>query len=580
MPAMLSKLVVVAAAASANGLFLRRDMNATNGSNASAPEGGMDKKIPKQGVYESGYNEYGKEVLHKDISTHTDDWLNERYIGAHPAEEEEDMDTYTARICAKDTHVDGTYAAKNQNTEFCRLFLAGRQGLFLAQYAAGVRSVDPNLVEGMKVGDAGAVQDSKKYESDYVKDDRPNMTGKDTNVVFSYAKANSGGSSSAGPAEGTAPWYTQQCIKINDQCKVIKDHRLRIAELDRAHFESDYIRQKRILDNREANHLDQKADVAAQKEEVARAKAEVAAAKVTVKDHAHCPPELEAAKAALATLEATPNSVPADIDAECKAQQRVLDAQQCVEIFRAAEAVLAENQADLADDETSLHGEKKDVNPAAVKLPPQEQRVADALAAWNAIKAIPLSGSVAGIDSTCQDERNKIIAHAGIDLDALRAYWLKQKAILKGKQEDHNDEKGDVVDQKTDVTSAKAVVAKARDDVEDKAHCPPELESAEDQLAGLRAIANKSPADIDAECKAENRVLKAQKCVDELRAAEAILEHEKDDHDAEKTQLANEKTDVTVSKAALPPQDTKVAVARAALDAAMALMQALEKCRA
>jgi hypothetical protein len=566
---MLSKVAVVATAGfasfSADAAVLQ-----LRGANATAT--GMDKKIPSKGVYESGYNEYGPNVLHKSVETHTDDWLNEQYIGAHAAEEHEDMDDYTARICEKDTAGEHTYAAKNDETEFCTLFLASRGGSFLSHFKSVTRRViDPKW-------DEASVQDGSHYAADFAKDDRPNVTGIKPNVQFDYAKAKPS-KPKEGPKEGTPPWYKQQCDLVNDQCKMLTDHRLRIAKLDLAHFENDYLRQKRILDSREAHHSDQKADVAAQKKEVARVKALVKKAHITVKADEHCPPELEAAEADLVRLEGIPNHVPADIESECKAQQRVLDAQECVERLREAEAVLAEHQQDLSGEKGDLSGQKKDVAPAAAKLPPQEQRVEDALKAWNIAKARPLSGSIAGIKSTCQAQRDELIAHAGLDLDALRAYWLKQKSILKGKEAQHNEEKGDVVDQKTDVAAQAAQVVQAKKDVEEKAHCPPELEAAEDQLAGLKAIANKKPADIDAECKAENRVLVAKKCVDELRAAEAILEGEHNEHSVERSQLEGEKADVHEAKAALPPQEQKVADARAALDAAMLLIRSLESCR-
>jgi hypothetical protein len=581
---MLSKVAIVAAGfASVDGHISLR----------GAPATGMNKTLPKEGLYVSGYNEYEKKVIHKNVHTHTDDWLDEPYQGAHPANGHEDMDEYTARICGKDTQGDHTYAAKNQETEFCKLFLAGQKGLFLAQMVK-----DPRWDE-TKIQDAGA------YQDDFVKDDRPNVTGEKPNVPFTYAEKTEPKSVVSTEAavvppkkepepdfhgvvtspavtakEGTPAFYEQKCDKLNAQCKMLKDHRLRIAKLDIQHFENDYIRQKRILDARNQHHMDQKADVAAQKKEVAQVRRLVKAAQVTVNSKKHCPPELEAAQADLASLEAKPNHVPEDIELECSAQQRVLVAQKCVEELREAEAVLAEHQDDHNAEKNELHEERKHVSPAAKKLPPQEQRVQDALEAWNRAKAKPLSGSIAGIESTCQAERDDLISSVGVDLDALRRALARQKALLGDKEQHHAQQKEHVVAQKVDVATTQAQVEKAKTDVEDKAHCPPELEAAQDALAKLRAIPNKTPSDIDAECKAEQRVLDAQKCVDELRTAEAILENHRDNHSAEKSQLADEHADVHQAKAALPPQEQKVADAQAALDAAMALMRALRRCQA
>jgi hypothetical protein len=136
---------------------------------------------------------------------------------------------------------------------------------------------------------------------------------------------------------------------------------------------AEYLRQKRILENKEDDHATEKADVVPERKDVKEAK-------VAVDRDAHCPPELEKAKAELSNQEAIPNDTPADIDAECEATKAVMEAQACVDRLRKAEAVLAKQKEQYND-------EASEEQKAAAALPPQEKIVCELKAALDAAKA-------------------------------------------------------------------------------------------------------------------------------------------------------------------------------------------------
>merc|ERR1719199_2263727 len=123
----------------------------------------------------------------------------------------------------------------------------------------------------------------------------------------------------------------------------------------------------------------------------------------------------------------------------------------------------------------------------------------------------------------------------------------------------HVDQKMDVVQQEKAVAEAKDAVKKADAVVAESAHCPPELEVAKTELARLQAIANKKPADIDAECEVEKKVVELEKCVDRLRAAEKVLASKTVDHSGEKADLSDEKQDVAPAAQPIPAQEKVVA---------------------
>lgn len=420
--------------------------------------------------------------------------------------------------------------------------------------------------------DTKKVQSSGTYEDDFVKDDREiDESSVTTPALPGSAASSGGGSSSDGHKKGTAPWFQAECKEINEHCGFLRRERLRLVKLDIQHFEDEYKRQKAILDNKEAHHVDQVAHVAAEKKDVAAAKEDVEDAKVKVEELAHCPPELAAAKAELARLQAIANKTPKDIDDECKAENVVLEKQKCVDEFEAAEKVLADNHEVHAGEKADLHDEKKDVAPAAAVLPPQEKVTADALKAWEDAKRWDLEGSVAGIASTCQAQRDDLLRHVDFDIDGLWRAYLKQKASFEGKESTHKKEKADVKAQESEVADAAREVAAAKVEVKEKAHCPPELAAAKKELARLRAITDQTPTDIDDECKAEQAVLVAQKCVDELNRAQAILGAHEEDYHGENGELNVEQDEKANAKAAVPPQKARMDAAYAEWLAAKAL---------
>jgi len=416
------------------------------------------------------------------------------------------------------------------------------------------------------------IQDAATYQDDFVKDDR-SYDETAVNDVVHVPGAAAGGSSGAGSEheKGTAPWFKSECTKINQHCMLVRDNRLRETKEDLKHFQDDCIRQKGILADMKDHHVDQKMDIVAQEKAVAEAKDAVKKADAVVAESAHCPPELEVAKTELARLPAIANKKPADIDAECEVEKKVVELEKCVDRLRAAEKVLASKTVDHSGEKADLSDEKQDVAPAAQPIPAQEKVVADVCARFADEQKKPLEGSVAGIDSTCQAERDGLLKFINFDLDGLWQKYLNHKAKLEGKEDAHKDEKADVKAQQTDVVDAKMEVEAAKVEVAEKAHCPPELEAAKVDLARLRASPNKVPTDIDAECKAENLVLEKQKCVDIFNRAQAVLAKERTDHIGEKSALSTEEGEKAAAKAAIPPQEAKKDAAYAAWLAAKAL---------
>jgi hypothetical protein len=136
---------------------------------------------------------------------------------------------------------------------------------------------------------------------------------------------------------------------------------------------AEYLRQKKILENKQDDHAAEEADVAPERKDVKEAK-------VAVDRDAHCPPELEKAKAELSKQEAIPNDTPEDIDAECEATKAVMEAQACVDRLRKAEAKLSNEKMEHSE-------EASEEQRAAAALPPQEKIVCELKAALDAAKA-------------------------------------------------------------------------------------------------------------------------------------------------------------------------------------------------
>jgi hypothetical protein len=347
-----------------------------------------------------------------------------------------------------------------------------------------------------------------------------------------------------GPAD-----YGKLCADIDADCKAKCDalaaaHKANVDEL-----KAECAKQTRILEGKEDDHADEKAD---RKEE----DMDVSEAKKAVAEKAHCRPELFAAKEDLAGEEAIPNDASANIDAECKAKKRVMKAEQCVEVLERAEAVL--------DKQKDQHSEEsKEEDQAASKVPPQEERKRIACAAVDGAAAAAPPCNCGG-----QGKKDALLSQADEYIESLLAEYLRQKKILEGKVDDHADEKADVDAQEKVVSAERKDVKEAKIVVARDAHCPPELEAAKAALAKQEAIPNETPGDIDAECEAKKAVLEAQACVDRLRKAEQVLGTQRDQHGAEKSDLHGEATEEDAAAAKLPPQEKIVCDLKAALDAA------------
>jgi len=477
-------------------------------------------------------------------------------------------------------------------------------------------------VSGSRTRDASwdgkKVQNEDVYSSDYVKDEAPapyNSTN-DTAHVFKDEKwpkrgfytnqpkaenygearrwagqaefhAGAGGDDDSSEGDltssvgfGHSPqWYVDRCEEITEACAAAQDAVTEEYERDLSDLEAEYRRQLRILEGKEDDHADEVADVKAQRRAVKKQKMKVNEAKEVVKESAHCPPELQEAKQKLYELEAVPNKTPEDIEEECKWRKVVMEKEKCVETFLAAQDVLREEEAEHGDEKNELHGEKADEADAAAALPPQEKRVADAKAAWEAAKAKgPKTVTTGGSGDSCQADKDALLAALLADIKALEDEYLRQKRILAGKEDTHADEKADVAAQEEDVANTRERVKKAKAAVKRNEHCPPELEEAKQHLADLEAVPNETPEDIEEECKAKKVVLEKEQCVEVLREAESVLRENKIDHKGEKSQLKSEEYDEEVAADALPPQEKRVADAKAALDAARAALDALKNC--
>jgi hypothetical protein len=159
------------------------------------------------------------------------------------------------------------------------------------------------------------------------------------------------------------------------RCQSDKDALKRMAEGDASDLEAEYLRQKRILDNREANHKNEQSDVEKQDGVVAKEEMHVKEARIVVQENINAPEELKKARAELANLEGTPNVVPEDIDGECEAKKRILDAEERVEALWEANGVLSKEKGEHRDEKGELRLESKQEKAAAQKLPPQQTKV-------------------------------------------------------------------------------------------------------------------------------------------------------------------------------------------------------------
>jgi hypothetical protein len=361
----------------------------------------------------------------------------------------------------------------------------------------------------------------------------------------------------------------------------LEDHRIDAAKRDRQFLKDECESQKSILDKKKGVHRGEKADVAQQKTEVAQAAGEVEAAEKAVAEKAHCPSDLASAESELARLELLPNKKQSDIDDECKVQQKKLEAERCVELLKKAQAVLDRRQGAHAQEIDDLNHEHSHVHPAASALPPQEEKVAEACARWKELEAMPVPPAAAGLLAQCQAERDDLraerVRHAAQGLQDLEDTCAREKRILAGVKEVHNQERVDHALQRQETADAKVKVNDAQKIVAEHAHCPPALEEAKADLARLEAMPNKQEADIDAECKLHERILYAQRCVDDLRKAEEVLSRHESVHASETSELRHDAGEAWTAKQEVAPQEQKVAEVCAVWDAAKAKWEAANR---
>jgi len=200
---------------------------------------------------------------------------------------------------------------------------------------------------------------------------------------------------------------TNAADELNKRCQARKGALSKQADAAIEALLNDYLRQKKILEGKEADHVDEKEDVDGQENVVAEEKLDVKAARVTVKNNAHCPPELEKANEELATQQKIPNDTSEDIDAECVARKAVMEAEQCVEALRKAEAVLATEKGHHVEEKSDLNVEKREEDQAAAAVPPQEKIVCELKAALDAARAARkgLTGGESSSSSEAEHEK-------------------------------------------------------------------------------------------------------------------------------------------------------------------------------
>jgi hypothetical protein len=417
--------------------------------------------------------------------------------------------------------------------------------------------------------DTQKVQGAAKYADDYTQDDRAMFTvdkavsSSESSSAVRTAKALFPGASHDGD------WYMTQCDKINDQCEEKKERIRRKYAADLAYLKEAWEEDEANLAEKQRTHSAEKKDVVHQKKKVVSEQKDVDAARVEVKEKSHCPPDLADAESQLAALEAKPDKSPADIDKECELKKKILELKACVTELRAAESILAGEKDQHAEESRDLSEENSEESEAAGAVPPQKAKAAEAEEAYKSFKARGVRG-INEVEEECQDERDALERQADADIRIVEDEYLKQKRILEAREDKHQGEKADVKAQKGVVSAEAKDVDAAHVKVQENAHCPPELSSAEARLSELEEQSNKTPADVDEECELKKKILKLKACVEELRAAEKVLSKEKVDHKEEKADLRDESSEEAEAAGAVPPQRRKVADLAAQLAAAKA----------
>jgi hypothetical protein len=442
--------------------------------------------------------------------------------------------------------------------------------------------------------DKKTVQANDKYQDDFTSDDRPKINqtaalagSKASDQAGASSSKDSTGSGSAGKGGGktagengaetsgsdtcqpfiggrSAEWYKNRCAAIDAECKTQEDHLRAMQDAHLKELRDELDKQKRILEAKEKDHSDAS-------DQADQGKLGLEDAKMAVEKNAHCPDDLEKARAELAKLQASPNRSPEDIEAECELQKKILELMKCVEKLREAEELLDKLRDDYHRDQSGLRG-------AADALSPQQKRVGDAQSALDdAIRA-----GVPGLDALrkrCQTESDALQRLADQDLHDLEAEYLRQKAILEDRAEKHDDEQADVKQQAEVVAKERMHVKEARIVVQENINAPEDLEKERAELASLEAKPNVEPADIDAECEAKKRILDAEDRVEALWEAKGVLSKEKGEHTDEKNAFRYESVEEQVAAQKLPPQQTRVDCAKKAFEEAQAAKKALAVCK-
>jgi len=442
--------------------------------------------------------------------------------------------------------------------------------------------------------DKKSVQANDKYQDDFTSDDRPKINqtaspggSKASDQASASSHKDSTGSGSAGKGGGktagengaetsgsdicqafiggrSAEWYKNRCAAIDAECKIQDDHLKAMQDAHLKDLRDKLDKQKRTLEDKEKDHSDAN-------DQADQGKLGLEDAKMAVEKNAHCPPELEKARAELAKLQASPNRSPEDIEAECELQKKILELMKCVEKLREAEELLDKLRDDYHRDQSGLRG-------AADALSPQQKRVGDAQSALDdAIRA-----GVPGLDALrkrCKTESDALQRLADQDLHDLEAEYLRQKAILEDRAEKHDDEQADVKQQAEVVAKERMHVKEARIVVQENINAPEDLQKERAELASLQAKPNVEPADIDAECEAQKRILDAEDRVEALWEAKGVLSKEKGEHTDEKNAFRYESVEEQVAAQKLPPQQTRVDCAKKAFEEAQAAKKALAVCK-
>jgi hypothetical protein len=134
------------------------------------------------------------------------------------------------------------------------------------------------------------------------------------------------------------------------------------------------------------------------------------------------------------------------------------------------------------------------------------------------------------------------------DMRFLEDEYIREKDLLAERKDKHESEK-------LDVQHILAEMAECKVTIEENDHCPTELSSAKSRLARLRKVSDESKSDIDKECDIEKEIIEWQKCVDELRAAEALLVKHTES-------LPKEQRQITRAEKKIPHQEDAVKAAK------------------